>query len=139
MVQANHDFLHHRGADASRCRSVLLGDTTYGSADVYAGEKRISYLREASVFRKLTVELISCDFGNVAVVETGASRETRDADWMSSAFRTSKSLADTLSGGSAAGEIARSLVISPKFILLDERSPVSTPLLSLKYKKSLRI
>jgi len=85
--------------------------------------KGIGYLpQEASIFRGLTVE------DNItAILETlsldAASRRTRRAELLAELGLTplSKSPAYTLSGGERRRvEITRALVISPKFMLLDE-------------------
>jgi len=132
----NHDFLYHRGADASRCSSVCLENTHHGSARCICGAKNgISYLpQEASVFRKLTVEANIMAIWNVAVVEQGASRRDSRRCWMSSAFRTSESCGHPVGRGAPSGgdrEIACDITHSSCWM---SRSPVSTPLLSLKYK-----
>ena len=104
--------------------SVLLGGDDITDLPMYVRAKNgISYLpQEASVFRKLTVEA-----NIMAILETLplSSKERRDRlESLLEEFGIShvrRSLADTLSGGERRRvEIARSLVISPKFILLDE-------------------
>src|SRR2546425_800136 len=103
---------------------VLLGGHDITNLPMYLRAKNgISYLpQEASVFRKLTVEA-----NIMAILETLplSSKERRDRlESLLEEFGIShvrRSLADTLSGGERRRvEIARSLVISPKFILLDE-------------------
>src|SRR5437763_10302378 len=104
--------------------SVFLGQHDITNLPMYLRAKNgISYLpQEASVFRKLTVEA-----NIMAILETLplSSKERREKlENLLEEFGIShvrKSLADTLSGGERRRvEIARSLVISPKFILLDE-------------------
>src|SRR5688572_102691 len=104
--------------------SVLLGGHDITDLPMYMRAKNgISYLpQEASVFRKLTVEA-----NIMAILETLplSTKERRDRlESLLEEFGIAgvrKSLADTLSGGERRRvEIARSLVISPKFILLDE-------------------
>jgi lipopolysaccharide export system ATP-binding protein len=85
--------------------------------------KGIGYLpQEASIFRGLTVEQ-----NIMAILETldldGASRRTRLRELLAELGLTplAKSPAYTLSGGERRRvEITRALVISPKFMLLDE-------------------
>jgi lipopolysaccharide export system ATP-binding protein len=85
--------------------------------------KGIGYLpQEPSIFRGLTVEQ-----NLLAILETmgldGATRRARLADLLAELNLTplAKSAAYTLSGGERRrAEITRALVISPKFILLDE-------------------
>lgn len=104
--------------------SVLLGDHDITDLPMYLRAKNgISYLpQEPSVFRKLTVEA-----NIMAILETLplSSKERREQlEDLLEEFGIAhirRSLADTLSGGERRRvEIARSLVISPKFILLDE-------------------
>src|SRR5215831_8141925 len=104
--------------------SVLLGRHDITDLPMYMRAKNgISYLpQEASVFRKLSVEA-----NIMAILETlplsGKERRGK-LESLIEEFglgHVRKSLADTLSGGERRRvEIARSLVISPKFILLDE-------------------
>jgi lipopolysaccharide export system ATP-binding protein len=85
--------------------------------------KGIAYLpQEPSVFRGLTVEQ-----NIMAILETldldGSTRRTRLRDLLAELNLTplARSMAYTLSGGERRRvEITRALVISPKFVLLDE-------------------
>jgi lipopolysaccharide export system ATP-binding protein len=104
--------------------TVQLGEHDITDLPMYLRAKNgISYLpQEASVFRKLTVEA-----NIMAILETLplSSKERRGRlESLLAEFgidHVRKSVADTLSGGERRRvEIARSLVISPKFILLDE-------------------
>jgi lipopolysaccharide export system ATP-binding protein len=103
---------------------ILLGKHKITALPMYLrAQNGISYLpQEPSVFRKLTVES-----NLTAILETLplSAREGRERlESLLEEFGVAhvrKSLADTLSGGERRRvEIARSLVISPKFILLDE-------------------
>ena len=107
--------------DAGR---VVLDGEDLTSAPMYArARKGIGYLpQEPSIFRGLTVEQ-----NILAILETQklsrAERKTRAAELMAELNLTSlaKSPAHTLSGGERRrAEITRALVISPRFILLDE-------------------
>jgi lipopolysaccharide export system ATP-binding protein len=103
---------------------VLLDGADVTDDPMYVrARKGIGYLpQEASIFRGLTVE------DNItAILETlpldGASRRTRRAELLAELGLTplAKSPAYTLSGGERRRvEITRALVISPKFMLLDE-------------------
>jgi lipopolysaccharide export system ATP-binding protein len=98
--------------------SDVTGDPMYIRA-----RKGIAYLpQEPSVFRGLTVEQ-----NIMAILETldldGSTRRTRLRDLLAELNLTplARSMAYTLSGGERRRvEITRALVISPKFVLLDE-------------------
>jgi len=112
------------GLETPDAGEVLLGDLAITEEPIYQRARRgIAYLpQEASIFRKLTVE-----DNLVAILETLplSSAERRErlelllADLGIEHLR--KSRAYTLSGGERRRtEIARALVTSPSFILLDE-------------------
>ncbi|HEX4997730.1 MAG TPA: LPS export ABC transporter ATP-binding protein [Terriglobia bacterium] len=129
-------LLGPNGAGKTTTFYIIVGLTRPDTGDVKLGDHKITrlpmYLRaqngisylaqEASVFRKLTVE------SNImAILETLplSYRERRERlENLLAEFgieHVRRNLADTLSGGERRRvEIARSLVISPKFILLDE-------------------
>ena len=109
------------GPDSGR---VLLDDVDLTNDPMYVrARKGIGYLpQEPSIFRGLTVEQ-----NILAILETlslsRAERKQRAADLLAELNLTplAKSPAYTLSGGERRRtEITRALVISPRFILLDE-------------------
>jgi len=112
------------GLTAPDTGRVLLDGTDVTDDPMYMrARKGIGYLpQEASIFRGLTVEQ-----NIMAILETldlnGAERRTRLKALLSELGLTplAKSPAYTLSGGERRRvEITRALVISPKFMLLDE-------------------
>jgi lipopolysaccharide export system ATP-binding protein len=119
--------------------SVLLGGHDITDLPMYMRAKNgISYLpQEASVFRKLTVEaniMAILETLPLSTQERRARLETLLEEFGIAGVR--KSLADTLSGGERRRlEIARSLVISPKFILLDEPFSGIDPITVLEIQK----
>jgi lipopolysaccharide export system ATP-binding protein len=105
-------------------RTVVKGvNVEIASGEVIGARKGIGYLpQEASIFRGLSVEQ-----NIMAILETldldGAGRRTRLRELLAELGLTplAKSPAYTLSGGERRRvEITRALVISPKFMLLDE-------------------
>ena len=119
--------------------SVQLGGHDITDLPMYLRAKNgIGYLpQEASVFRKLTVEaniMAILETLPLSSVERRNRLETLLEEFGIAGVR--KSLADTLSGGERRRlEIARSLVISPKFILLDEPFSGIDPITVLEIQK----
>ena len=112
------------GLTAPDSGRVLLDGIDVTDDPMYIrARKGIGYLpQEASIFRGLTV-----DQNIMAILETldldGAARRTRLRELLAELdlTRLAKSPAYTLSGGERRRvEITRALVISPKFMLLDE-------------------
>ena len=112
------------GLTAPDSGRVLLDGVDVTDDPMYVrARKGIGYLpQEASIFRGLTVEQ-----NIMAILETldldGPSRRTRLRELLAELdlTRLAKSPAYTLSGGERRRvEITRALVISPKFMLLDE-------------------
>ena len=104
-------------------RVVLDGEDVTGSPMYARARKGIGYLpQEPSIFRGLTVEQ-----NLLAILETlklsRAERKRRVTELLAELNLTplAKAAAHTLSGGERRrAEITRALVISPRFILLDE-------------------
>ena len=119
--------------------SIMLGDHDITDLPMYLrAQNGIGYLpQEASVFRKLTVEA-----NLMAILETLPLSGKQRRDRLESLLgefglgHVRKSMADTLSGGERRRvEIARALVISPKFILLDEPFSGIDPITVIEIQK----
>ncbi|MFY9270968.1 MAG: LPS export ABC transporter ATP-binding protein [Candidatus Manganitrophaceae bacterium] len=116
----------------------LNGERITGMPMYLRARKGISYLpQEASVFRKLTVE------ENVmAILETldlsASERKSRLETLLKelNIGHLAKNKADTLSGGERRRlEITRALVLSPRFILLDEPFAGIDPIVIMEIQK----